>query len=334
MTTNNRRSRALVLSFAAFAAVAVPAPLYAQGQNCPAGAPAQDPNVAQELPAFNSEMNQLWPGAVAGAQQIDPLTNLPLFQLVSACGSDGDTVCGLNLASCEHLTVNIQLDQITGLRQLSASSFSNMTVQNSNPKEIAQHTQSGPDAGKITDGVFAPEGEDWNDASYTVVLTSGVSSTQFQNALLQSALTIDLGSPIQICTSSQCGGATVQADRHSFALEYSTDGTSWTSYGTVPYKDSDGLHTRSVTIVSSFGGQPVTAQYVRVYGRDDDDGNNDYSISEVELKDPQGKIISISKRAIGPRPYQITDGVTPKDGTTWNDPTYAACGVSGRPTPS
>ncbi|MGH8508680.1 MAG: discoidin domain-containing protein [Gammaproteobacteria bacterium] len=324
MTTNNRRSRALVLSFAAFAAVAVPAPLYAQGQNCPAGAPAQDPNVPQELQAFNSGMNQLWPGAVAAAQKIDPLTNLPLFQEVSACGSDGDTVCGLNFASCEHRTVNIQLDQITGLSQLSASSFSNMTVQGFNPKEIAQHTAKGPDASKITDGVFAEEGTSWNDPSYTVVLTSGVSSSQFQNALLQSALTIDLGSLIQICTSSQCGGATVQADRHSFALEYSTDGTTWLSYGTVPYKDSDGLHTRSVTIASSFDSQPVTAQYVRVYGRDDKDGNNDYAISEVELKDSEGKIISINKLAIGPRPYQITDGVGAPEGHTWNDPTYAA----------
>ena len=319
--SNNRLFRTIVLSIVALGALAVPAPLYAQGQNCPAGAPLEDDNVPQELSTFNSGVNLLWSGA---AGQIETLNNFPPFQKVEPCGTDGDTVCGLNLASCEQLTFNAQLKQLT-MDQVSALSFGNMTVKKFNPKEIAQHTAKGPDAGKITDGVFAQEGAEWNDPSYTVVLTSGVSSTQFQNALLQSALTIDLGSPIEICTTSQCGGATVQADRHSFALDYSTDGTNWLNYGTVPYKDSDGLHTRSVTIASSLSGQSVTAQYIRVYGQDDKDDNSDYSIAEVELKDSDGNIISINKLAIGPRPYQITDGVVaPAGNDTWNDPTYAA----------
>jgi hypothetical protein len=88
----------------------------------------------------------------------------------------GITACAATIVfpECEHITVNMQLDQITGLSQ---PTFSDMTVQNFNVKEVAQHTQSGPDAGKITDGVFAPEGASWNHPSYTVVLTSGVSSS-------------------------------------------------------------------------------------------------------------------------------------------------------------
>jgi hypothetical protein len=58
-----------------------------------------------------------------------------------------------------------------------------------------------------------------------------------------------------------------------------------------------------------------------------DDSN--FSVAEIQLRDgsngnvSNAKIVSTGKVAIGPRPYLINDGNSPKDGTAWNDATYA-----------
>ena len=62
------------------------------------------------MSTFNSGVNPLWSSA---AGQIETLNNFPPFQKVEPCGTDGDTVCGINLASCEQLTFNAQLKQLT-----------------------------------------------------------------------------------------------------------------------------------------------------------------------------------------------------------------------------
>ena len=274
MTSNNRRSQSFIVSILALAAVAVPAPLFAQGQNCPAGAPFEDPSVNQELSAFNSKLNQAWPGAAL--QKIDPLTNIAPFQSTdTSCDTVGDSLCGALLAECDHITFNAQLDQMTGLSQLS---FSNMAAQNSNPKEIAQHTAKGPDAGKITDGVFAAEGHSATDPAYAIVLTHTPNNVGH-------ALVVDLGAVVNVCGNGfDCkSGPTIQADNDDvYQLDYSTDGVNWTKYGQFPTVSGSGLHTRVIATIKSGQNNPsFTARYLRVFAVS---GGNTFAVSAETLE--------------------------------------------------
>ena len=234
----------------------------------------------------------------------DPLIRAAISVLKSGATS---SLCGASLAECDHITFNAQLDQITGLSQLS---FSNMAAQNSNPKEIAQHTAKGPDAGKITDGVFAAEGHSATDPAYAIVLTHTPNNVGH-------ALVVDLGASVNICGSgSGCSEPHIQADNDDvYQLDYSIDGVNWTKYGQFPTESGSGLRTRSLK------GLNFTARYVRVFAVS---GGNTFSVSELKLWNTGSQLISVGSPAIGSRPYQITDGVFAPAGTAFNDPIYAA----------
>ena len=310
-----RLSRAVILSIVVLAALAVPAPLFAQGQNCPAGAPSTDANVAQELSAFTSGLNQRWPSA--GAQKVDPLTNLPPYQTTEGCDALGIAACAATIVNptCEHITFNAQLDQMTGLSKLS---FMPMTVQSFNPKEVAQHTQKGPDASKITDGVYAEAGHSAADPAYAIVLTHTPNNPGH-------AIEVDLGQVFDVCGNGyDCkNGPQLQADNDDvYQLDYSNDGQTWTRYGQFPSVSGSGLHTRGIATITSGQHNPsFNARYLRVFAVS---GGDTFSVSELTLYNTASQVISIGKPAIGSRPYQITDGTVPKDGTEWNDATYAA----------
>lgn len=285
------------------------APGGAQNLSCPASAPAADPSVDSVLlPTLNAKVNRAWPSAAAA---IDPLT-FDSGPQTSKCPSNGGTDCffGAGLVDCDHTTSDFKISDLTGLAGLS---FSMLEASTFDSKDVATHSESGPDAGKITDGVFAPEGTTWNHPSYAVVPPlPGVGH----------ALSVDLGSVVTICGNNQCGPK-VQADRHPFQVEYSTDGTTWVTYSTVPPVSGDGLRTRSLaSIVSGQQNPDFSARYVRLYGLPADDTN--YSVSEVQLRNPAGQLLSVDQPAVGPRPYQIADGVVAPEGTTWNNKSYAA----------
>jgi hypothetical protein len=292
------------------AALLTPAPLFAQAESCPAGTSATDDSINTVLlPALVKELNGAW--AAAAQEKIDPLTNLPPVSGTASCPAIGYTACASTIVSpdCQHVTFNAQFDQLANLSQLV---FSSIAENFYNVKDVAEHSARGPDAGTITDGIFAPEGDDWNAENYTVIPPQ---------PNVGAALVIDLGSVLTICGGS-CGPK-VQADRHPFQFEYSTDGKSWTSYSQVPKTGADGLTTR--VLAEKVSGTPnpdFQARYVRLYGIPDDDTN--YSVSEVELRNTSNQIVSIGAPAIGPLPYQIFDGVAAvPDGAAWNDTTYA-----------
>ncbi|MGE3977916.1 MAG: discoidin domain-containing protein [Nitrospira sp.] len=329
MTSNNCRSGAVALVILALAALAgcvsrpphepgaAPAPIFAkpQGQNCPAGAPFTDPNIAAELSSFTNGLNQRWPGAAA--QKIDPLTNIPPFKSTTSCNTAGQAACGSTIVypTCEHIVFTAQLDKMAGLSKLS---FTPMQDPNSNPKEVAQHTQMGPDASKITDGVYAPEGHSGSDPAYAIVLTHTPNNPGH-------ALVVDLGAVVNVCGNGfDCkNGPQIQADNDDvYQLDYSSDGQNWTKYGQFPNVSGSGLHTRGIATIKSGQNNPsFSTRYLRVFAVS---GGNTFSVSELTLYNTGSQLVSIGKPAIGSRPYQITDGIFAAEGHTWNDPTYAA----------
>jgi hypothetical protein len=309
----SNRSRvvaALAGSVLAVSAFTAGWPAHAQDFSCPVNAPGTDPNASGLLSALTPRINAVWPQAAP--KGLDPLA-FDTGDVTAPCPSDGGTQCffGAGLPECSHTTARFDISSYTGLGQLKVS---NLTVTGYNAKDVATHSARGPDAGKITDGVFAPDGTSWNHPSYTVVLPlQGVGS----------ALTVDLGTVLTICGSASCGGPPwVQGDRHAFQFEY-YNGTTWITWGSVPEVSGNGLHSRQVTKDPKYTGPTnFSTQYVRLWASPGADDSN-FSISEVQLKDTAGNIVSTGKLAIGPRPYQITDGVVAKEGTAWNDTTHA-----------
>jgi hypothetical protein len=301
-------SRPLLCAALGLVAAALPAPILAQSRGCPAKAPTTDANVTKLLQDLTDNVNRYWATAAAGAP-IDPL-EIQTGNIVTACPSDGGTLCffSAGLTNCLHTTSYFNISELTGLSQLR---FSTLVAQ-FNAKDAAAHLESGPDASKIADGVFAPEGASWNHPSYAVVLGSND---------VRHALTIDLGTSTEICGDDTCGPL-IQADKHSFKLDYSIDGTQWTPYAVLPGVSGDGLRTRRLQqSVPNQQNPPFTARYIRIYGYQGSDTN--YSVSEVQLRDTGGNIVAVGGRAIGPRPFRILDGVLASEGTTWNNTAYA-----------
>ncbi len=283
------------------------------GQSCPADAPVEDTQVNSRLfPTLTMEVNAVWSGASHSSGGIDPLA-FDTGPVTSSCPSDGGTDCFFTtgLTNCLHATSDFRISALTGLGQIT---FASIEAIDFDLKDVASHTQRGADAGKITDGVFAPEGTSFDHPSYAVVLVPGVG--------VGAALTIDLGSAMTICGNDATCGPRVQADRHPFQFDYSSDGVDWTPYSQVPAVSSSGLRTRGLAAIRS--GQPnpdFTARYVRLYGLPADDDN--YSISEVQLKNTAGQIISINTSATGSQPSQIVDGIVAPEGTAFDDTQYA-----------
>ena len=227
----------------------------------------------------------------------------------AACPSNGGSDCFFDtgLTNCEHTDFFVNFSDLIGLSNIQ---FGLIEVTGFNSKDTAAHVSAGPDAGKITDGVFAPEGTTWNDSRYSVVLPSND---------VRNALVIDLGAVITVCggagPSSCANKPTIQADNNDkYQIDYSSDGTSWTTFGQFPTSSSGGLRTRSLS------GQDFSAQYVRVWAAS---GDGKYAVSELKLWNTTAQPVSLGKSAVGPRPYQIADGVLAPNGTSWNDTQYA-----------
>ena len=212
-------------------------------------------------------------------------------------------VNGVNVVVLDRVT----LAPIAHQTVTSTSALSQVLASATGGRDAAVHTTMGPDASKITDGAFATSSSPWNSAYAVVLGTAGVDA----------ALTIDLGSKVTLCGSGSCVPR-VQADRHPFQVDYSTDGVQWTPFGVVPEVSGSGQITRNVVPNTSTN---FAARYVRLYGLPADDEN--YAIAEVQLKDVNNQLVSFGKPAIGPRPYKINDFNWAPAYTTWNDAAWA-----------
>jgi hypothetical protein len=305
LNTRVRRLPVLLVTVLALMAVLRSEPIWA-ADACPAGAPTIDPGTQPILDAFKRFINSQW-STQANKAGVDPLT-FDSGNQTTGCPSDGGTDCffDLGLTNCEHTTFYVNVSDLTGLSKVQF----NLTEVNFNPQDAAAHASAGPDAGKITDGVFAPEGTSWNDSRYSVVLPTND---------LRNALVIDLAAVVPVCggqgPSSCSKPPTVQADNNDkYQLDYSSDGTNWTTLGQFPTSSSSGLRTRSLS------SKDFSARYLRVWAAS---GDGKYAVSELKLWNTAGQPVSLGKSAVGPRPYQIDDGVFAPNGTSWNDTQYA-----------
>ncbi len=189
-----------------------------------------------------------------------------------------------------------------------------------------------PDAGKITDGILAPPGQNGGDTTYAIILP--------HNGAF-GALTIDLGATVNVCGNGfDClSGPMIQADNDDhYELDYSTDGIHWVAYGQFQTVSSSGLRTRGMINCGQSNGPPCdakghgvnfSARYARVFAVS---GGNTFSVSELQLWNTGSTLISVGKHAWGPEPL-ITNGQSALEGTSWNDSLYAtvfpAAGPSG-----
>jgi hypothetical protein len=326
-SVHGRESVATFAIVAASLLIAIVArPLHAQSFGCAPNSPSTDTNANLFLDNDNAtarglkqKVNSVWGSSVT---KIDPIASVATGNIVTSCPSNGGAACffDLSLTTCEHVTTQFTLSAYKGLGNITG--ISSLTVGSFNPKDVATHGLWGPDASMVTDGVFAPEGDSWNNVSFTVILPLAGEG---------SAISIDLGSTMTVCGTSACGPF-VQADRHNMELDWWDEGNQkWQVWGGTCESSGSGLISRKVIPSSTPGtvkcgtstsGSNFTTRYVRLWalsGADD----SDFSVSEIQLKDPGGNIISTGKQATGPRPYQITDGITAKEGTTWNNKNYA-----------
>src|SRR5678815_5079447 len=142
----------------------------------------------------------------------------------------------------------------TGLSQVTVSA---LTIGAFNSKDVATHSVWGPDASLVTDGVFAPDGTTWNNPSFVVVLPRVGDG---------SAVTVNLGSKMEICGTSACGGPPkVQADRHNMQFEWLDDANTWQMWGSTGELSGSGLITRNVAPPKGTAPANFTTQYVRLW---------------------------------------------------------------------
>src|SRR5262249_12809651 len=138
------------------------------------------------------------------------------------------------------------------------------------------------------------------------------------------AIVIDLGTPFPVCgVQSGCPAPMIQADNDDvYQLDYFNATTNqWIEVGQFPTGQCCGLQTRSLK--SSKVGSSFTAQYVRVYAIPGTGASN-FLVSELQVWDTGKNLLSIGKKAYGPLPYQIMDGVVaPHDDWSAGDPNYA-----------
>src|SRR5947207_11693799 len=188
-----------IVAASLFIAVVAP-PLHAQSFGCVPNSPSTDTNANLFLDndsatarGLKQKVNGVWPSSVS---KIDPIASVATGNIVTSCPSKGGDACffDLSLTTCEHVTTQFTLSAYKGLGNITG--ISSLTVGSFNPKVVATHGLWGPDASMVTDGVFAPEGDSWNNVSFTVILPlSGEGS----------AISIDLGSTMTVCGTSACG---------------------------------------------------------------------------------------------------------------------------------
>ena len=114
----------------------------------------------------------------------------------------------------------------------------------------------------IANGLFAPAGTKWNNATYASVLTSEGPG---------SGLTIDLGE-----LYGALEGVAVQADNNDhYQVDVSTDGVTWLNWYSVWPVAATGLQTRESGPLP-----PSAGRFVRVYAVL---GDGDYSVAELQV---------------------------------------------------
>jgi hypothetical protein len=309
----------LALSMSSFSNAAL-----AQMTLCPADSPSGDEVATAVLDPFRQALNMAWDHARVKIDPIDP-TGSPPFEsgtetLACPDGSDDYCLFHTGLTVCDKVTAYLNGYNYTGLSNLELT-FDSLSSVTSEPKNVALHSARGPDAGKITDGTFAPEGTAWSDTRYAVRIPFTGSAY---------ALTVDFGSVFStVCGAGVgCQGPLLQADNNPYQLDYSIDGISWQCYGQFAPPGHDGLRTRGASKLTGVAGCPATlpatfpARYVRVSALP---GSGDYAVSELLLTDAAnpdpslGSYISWGRRAVGPAPAQITSGTPPPNGTVWDD---------------
>lgn len=287
----------------------------AEGLTCPANSPDGVAVASERLGPVINRLNQTW--SAAAKQNIDPVPTDDTTQndlVVPGGCSQGsypanpDGYCELtHFTGCEEVYVNVAMETLAGLSRLAFELAPPTTV---NLHEIAGYSHPGPDASRITDGVFAAEGASWNDP-YTAVVLGWEGDGR--------ALTINLGALATIDGTQ----VKVQADRHAFQVDYYDETTSeWVPYGTVPASSSSGLRTRDV-VPAAGAPSSFRTRSVRLWALHPSDDDYNFSISEVQLRDTGGAIVSIGQPALGPAPYVITDGVLAAEGHSSTDPEYA-----------
>jgi hypothetical protein len=301
-----------------------PSAARAQVLQCSPNSPPGDA-VANGL--FTSLTKTLNVGWTKGAASIDPLyptdpDNPPggatfgTGTVRVGCTSEAKLLCSATLVytACEHINASLSAYDLVGMSQF-ALTFKDLASTKQNPKSLATHSNRGPDAGLVTDGVLAGDGAtDWNDTRYAVIIP-----------LLgpKYGVTVDLGAVVaNICgASASCKGPLFQGDKNVYLLEYSSDASTWQCYGQFGVGSGSGLRTRGATSLSAQG-CPTTlpasfgARYLRVSAYS---GDGNYSVSELQAHDTAGNLLTLQKPAVGPLPAQIVSGTPLPDGTAWND---------------
>ncbi|MGH8801435.1 MAG: discoidin domain-containing protein, partial [Casimicrobiaceae bacterium] len=254
------------------------------------------------------------PNDVSGAPQDKVINGIPL-PTGDVCSPDAYAFClSKGYAVCYSGHANVTLNSLTGLKDLQ---FTSPLFAQYNLKDVGAHADRGPDASKLTDGVFAPEGHDAGDPEYAIPLPHAANDPR-------GAIIIDLGKSYAICGNGyDCkSGPQLQADNDdNYQLDSSPDGVTWTTYGQFSKCCDSGLRTRGVaTITSGVHNPSFTARYVRVFATS---GGPHFSVSELQLWDTGSHLISVGKRAVGPYPFQITSGSPPAEGSSADDSQYA-----------
>lgn len=308
---------AILIVVATFYALMHATEAAAQVLACPAGSPSGSQVATGLFTNLRSPLNTAWLQGKANIDPIDPNDTNPFGTGTHTvgCSSDAGLFCASKgYTECDKVTIYLDGYNYTGLSSLSLQ-YSSLSAVTSNVKSVAYHSIRGPDAGKITDGVFAKDGDSWNDTTYAILIP--FTGTQY-------GLTVDLGSVVSnLCGNgaSTCKGPTFQGDKNAYRLDYSTDGVNWQCFGQFPVGSSDGLRTRGATSLSATS-CPATlpstfsARYMRVSAYS---GDGNYSASELQIEDTTGLVVSRGRVAAGPPPAQITSGTPPIDGTAWND---------------
>src|SRR5262249_29638252 len=212
-------------------------PLSPEPLSCPAGVPPGSQLVPGLLENLISSLNTGWTDKAP--KEIDPYpwydvtqppnplpsTTLDGVQIPNFCFDhpQADNFC-FTKAEGHCSSGHINLKGLQNLKGMAAVQFGGPT-QVSAPtqfKNVAAHSDRGPDGSRITDGVFAPEGHDSGDTTYSYLLAHNANDPR-------SALVIDLGTPVTVCGDPRNGchsGPVIQADNDDiYQLDYlSNDG--------------------------------------------------------------------------------------------------------------
>ena len=279
-------------------------PLFQGSLACPAGLPTGE-QVGHGLlgaliaplpaPQTGDPLNNAW---LQAAPAIPNQTIvLDRVHVPDGCALGGSDFCTFiaGAGGCSFTFVDMTLQALQGLDPLRFTGL-DVLPGGVNQRDVAAHTNRGPDASVITDGVFALDGHDATDTAFAIVLPHN---------LANGAIVIDLATDVTVCgVASGCTAPKIQADNDDiYQLDYSTDGKAWSPFGAFAKTGGSGLHTRSLS--DSSLGASFTARYVRVYGVS---GGATFAVSELQLWDTSNQRVSVGKAAVGPLPRQIVDG--------------------------